>query len=76
MNKINKYLFSNFPNCFQGHPGCPNKSNIYHDCNIKCKELWGLGKIEPNEKYLKKKLRMLQKYPLPETWTEVYDPGT
>lgn len=61
---------------FIGHYGCPNKSNIFHECSKFCKEHWGDGKIEPDMKYLLKKQKMLIKYPLPENWTEVYDPGT
>ncbi|XP_051171462.1 polyglutamine-binding protein 1 [Leptopilina boulardi] len=61
---------------FMGHPGCPNKYNIYHECSRKCKEIWGAGHLQPTEDYLKKQMRMLQKYPLPETWKAVYDPGT
>lgn len=60
---------------FMGHPGCPNKYNIYHECNKKCRDIWGAGHLQPSEKYLKKQMRLLQKYPLPETWKAVYDPG-
>ncbi|XP_076294873.1 poly-glutamine tract binding protein 1 [Lasioglossum baleicum] len=61
---------------FMGYSGCPNKYNIYHDCTKKCKELWGLGHVQPSDKYLKKQMRLVQKYPLPETWKAVYDPGS
>lgn len=37
--------------------------------------MWGLGHVQPSDKYLKKQLRLMQKYPLPETWKAVYDPG-
>jgi len=59
----------------QGHPGCPNKYNIYHDCSKQCQELWGAGHSEPSSSYLRKKAKMLAKYPLPDNWKEVYDPG-
>ncbi|XP_033214496.1 polyglutamine-binding protein 1 [Belonocnema kinseyi] len=61
---------------FMGLSGCPNKYNIYHECTRKCKEIWGAGHLQPSEEYLFKQMRMLQKYPLPETWKAVYDPGT
>ncbi|KAE8750528.1 hypothetical protein FOCC_FOCC002822 [Frankliniella occidentalis] len=66
---------ANLEKKFQGHPGCPNKYNIYHDCSKACVDLWGAGKLEADARYLRKKNRMLKKYPLPETWKEVYDPG-
>lgn len=61
---------------FMGHPGCPNKYNIYHECTKKCKEIWGMGRVQPSDKYLKRQMRLIQKYPLPETWKAVYDPGS
>ncbi|KAL7287305.1 hypothetical protein TKK_0018429 [Trichogramma kaykai] len=61
---------------FIGYPACPNKYNIYHDCSKKCKELWGKGHPQPSEKYLKRQMKLLQKYPLPETWKAVYDVGS
>ncbi|XP_067012612.1 polyglutamine-binding protein 1 [Anabrus simplex] len=59
-----------------GHPGCPNKYNIYHECSAFCKERWGAGHVEMDPKYLKLRQKMLIKYPLPLNWVEVYDPGT
>ncbi|GLH03141.1 Polyglutamine-binding protein 1 [Gryllus bimaculatus] len=59
-----------------GHPGCPNKYNIFHECTVFCKEKWGVGHAEPDTKYQRLKQKMLQKYPLPITWMEVYDPGS
>lgn len=56
--------------------GCPNKWNIYHECTAFCKEHWGAGKPNPSPNSERKRLRMLKKYPLPEGWDEVYDPGT
>ncbi|XP_017892654.1 polyglutamine-binding protein 1 [Ceratina calcarata] len=61
---------------FMGYSGCPNKYNIYHECTKKCKELWGLGHVQPSDKYLKKQMRLIQRYPLPETWKAIYDPGS
>lgn len=59
----------------QGYPGCPNKYNIYHDCTKKCKELWGKGHTQPADRYLKRQMKLIKSYPLPETWKAVYDPG-
>ncbi|KAF4527528.1 hypothetical protein B566_EDAN015628 [Ephemera danica] len=59
-----------------GYPGCPNKYNIYHECGAYCNIYWGNGILEPDKSYLKKKKKMLNKYPLPEHWREEYDPGT
>jgi len=61
---------------FMGYSGCPNKYNIYHECNKKCKDLWGVGQSQPSDKYLKAQMRLIQRYPLPETWKAVYDPGS
>ncbi|XP_014206132.1 polyglutamine-binding protein 1 [Copidosoma floridanum] len=61
---------------FMGYPGCPNKYNIYHDCSKKCKELWGKGHTQPTERYLKRQLKIMKKYPLPETWKAIFDAGT
>ncbi|XP_043283012.1 polyglutamine-binding protein 1 [Venturia canescens] len=61
---------------FMGYAGCPNKYNIHHECTKKCKELWGVGHLQPSEKYLKLQMRLIQKFPLPETWKAVYDPGS
>lgn len=60
----------------KGYPGCPNKYNIYHECSSYCKEKYGNGITTPDPRYLYLKNRMLMKYPLPEGWHEVYDPGT
>ncbi|XP_049809747.1 polyglutamine-binding protein 1 [Schistocerca nitens] len=59
-----------------GHPGCPNKYNIYHECSVFCQKHWGDGITEPDSKYLAKKRKLLRKYPLPQNWIELYDPGT
>uniref|UniRef100_A0A1B6EUH7 Polyglutamine-binding protein 1 n=1 Tax=Cuerna arida TaxID=1464854 RepID=A0A1B6EUH7_9HEMI len=58
---------------FKGFAYCPNKNNIYHDCTKFCEEIW--KKREPDPKYLKRKKKMLAKYPLPSHWKEVYDAG-
>lgn len=60
---------------FKGHPGCPNKSNIFHECAKFCKIRWKQGIRVPSKEYLKKKNKILSKYPLPDAWKEVYDPG-
>ncbi|XP_012277315.1 polyglutamine-binding protein 1 [Orussus abietinus] len=61
---------------FMGYNGCPNKYNIYHECSKKCKEMWGTGHSQPSDKYLKRQMKLIQKYPLPETWKAIYDPGS
>lgn len=61
---------------FRGHPGCPNKYNVFHECTLFCKEHWKEGRKEPDPKYLKRKAAMLSKHPLPSHWKEIYDPGT
>lgn len=58
---------------FKGYIYCPNKNNIFHDCTKFCEEMW--RKREPTQKYLKRKKKMLAKYPLPAHWKEVYDAG-
>ncbi|KAK4302087.1 hypothetical protein Pmani_025803 [Petrolisthes manimaculis] len=58
----------------QGWPGCPNKWNVYHECSKTCKEQWGEGgQLDPE--YIRRKLKMLVKYPLPNHWQEILDPG-
>ncbi|GFW15181.1 polyglutamine-binding protein 1 [Trichonephila clavipes] len=55
--------------------GCPNKWNIYHDCTVFCKEFWGSGRDHPSPRTDRRRLLMLKKYPVPNGWEEVYDPG-
>ncbi|UYV70895.1 PQBP1 [Cordylochernes scorpioides] len=57
-------------------PGCPNKWNIYHECATYCHSHWGSGKLKPSPHVERLRLRMLKKYPLPDGWKELYDPGT
>ncbi|VDO56483.1 unnamed protein product [Haemonchus placei] len=60
-----------------GAPGCPNKYNPYHICTEYCYDHWREGTPENrlSEAYLRKRRRMLAKFPLPEPWVEVYDAG-
>ncbi|XP_064073980.1 polyglutamine-binding protein 1 [Vanessa tameamea] len=60
----------------RGHKGCPNKSNIYHECSKFCVKTWKQGKFTPSEKYLELKKKVLEIWPLPPGWEEVYDEGT
>ncbi|XP_038206806.1 polyglutamine-binding protein 1 [Zerene cesonia] len=60
----------------KGHKGCPNKSNIYHECSKFCVKTWKQGKLTPGEKYLEDKKKLLDIWPLPPGWEEVYDEGT
>ena len=59
---------------FQGYSGCPNKWNVYHECMPSCRELWRDAKSLDSE-YDKRRLSMMMKYPLPDHWQEVLDPG-
>lgn len=55
---------------------CPNRTNPYHVCVKYCKTRWGMKKFSPDQDMLKRRERMLRKYPLPEGWIEVADPDT
>ncbi|XP_053613556.1 polyglutamine-binding protein 1 [Plodia interpunctella] len=59
----------------KGHKGCPNKYNIYHECSKFCVKTWKQGKLVPDETYLQNKNKILEKWPLPPGWEEVYDEG-
>ncbi|XP_055377893.1 polyglutamine-binding protein 1 [Condylostylus longicornis] len=58
-----------------GYKGCPNKYNIYHKCTLYCVTRWMDGIVDPDREYLKRKDRLLKKYPLPKHWVEVYEFG-
>lgn len=62
---------------FAGAPGCPNKWNPYHRCVDYCYDHWreGVPEHRLDEQYNRRRLRMLNKYPLSIGWKEVYDPG-
>ncbi|CAG9132903.1 unnamed protein product [Plutella xylostella] len=59
----------------KGHKGCPNKSNIYHECSEFCVKTWKQGKVVPDEIYLENKRKVLELWPLPAGWEEVWDEG-
>ncbi|XP_075982605.1 poly-glutamine tract binding protein 1 [Anticarsia gemmatalis] len=59
----------------KGHKGCPNKSNVYHECSKFCVKRWKNGKAVPDETYLEYKKKALELWPLPPGWEEVYDEG-
>ncbi|GJQ69996.1 hypothetical protein Trydic_g13362 [Trypoxylus dichotomus] len=59
---------------YKGVIGCPNKNNIYHECTNWCQIHWK-GVIIPDPRYSRNVKRMLEKYPLPNNWTEVFDKG-
>lgn len=61
---------------FKGHPGCPNKWNVYHECTSFCVRQWGKGKMLPDPKYIRKFSKLMTKYPLPSNWKEIYDSGS
>ncbi|KAH9494525.1 hypothetical protein Btru_042349 [Bulinus truncatus] len=52
---------------------CPNRSNPYHECVPYCKNRYGMREWDPDIDALKRRERMLRKYPLPEGWVEVGD---
>ena len=55
---------------------CPNRSNPYHTCVKYCRNRWGIQTFSPDKDMLKRRDRMLKKYPLPDGWKEVADPDT
>ncbi|BFZ10425.1 hypothetical protein BsWGS_13464 [Bradybaena similaris] len=52
---------------------CPNRSNPYHECLAYCKKRYGMREWDPDDDMIKRRDRMLRKYPLPEGWVEVGD---
>ncbi|KAH1013967.1 polyglutamine-binding protein 1 [Dendroctonus ponderosae] len=59
---------------FKGLSTCPNKNNIFHECNHWCETHWK-GVPNPDAKYLRNMQKLLSKYPLPNNWTEIFDKG-
>lgn len=57
-------------------PACPNRENKYHTCVDYCKERWGMKEFHKDSEMIRKRDRMLRKYPLPDGWTEVADPDS
>jgi polyglutamine-binding protein 1 len=58
-----------------GYKNCPNKYNIFHKCSLFCIQNWGEGISKPDAAYKRRHQRLLEKYPLPKGWKEVYDVG-
>lgn len=56
--------------------GCPNKYNIYHTCSEFCLKKFGSGTEIPPTMIKRKYNRLVKKYPLPENWRRVWEPGT
>lgn len=56
---------------------CPHRSNPYHECLAYCRKRYGMRDWDPDDDQLRKRDRMLRKYPLPQGWVEVgdYDTG-
>jgi len=52
---------------------CPFRSNPYHECLAYCRKTYGMREWDPDESDLKKRNRMLRRYPLPNGWVEVGD---
>ncbi|KAJ8970877.1 hypothetical protein NQ314_001002 [Rhamnusium bicolor] len=59
---------------FKGLSTCPNKSNVYHECNYWCETHWK-GVPTPDPKYVRNMQKLLAKFPLPNNWTEIFDKG-
>ena len=57
-------------------PACKNRSNPYHVCVNYCRDTWGMLTFDPDPSMVKRRDRMLNLYPLPESWLEVGDPQT
>jgi polyglutamine-binding protein 1 len=59
---------------YKGWSTCPNKSNIHHECTYWCETHWK-GVLTPDPRYMRNMQKLLFKYPLPNSWTEVFDKG-
>lgn len=55
---------------------CPNSNNPYHECSTYCRKKYGVKKFEPDPIIERRRLRMLQVYPLLPNWCEVPDLNT
>jgi len=64
---------------YLGYPCCPNKWNVYHECSLYCQNHWSNRRSngpDPDSEYAAKYKAMMSKFgPLPENWTEKWDPG-
>ena len=47
---------------------------MYHECTPECRELWRDSKSLDLD-YDKRRIKMLRKYPIPDHWQEILDPG-
>lgn len=59
----------------RGVKGCPNKWNLHHVCTVFCLERWGDGTPKPSKSYRERYQRLLNRYPLPKNWVNVWDAG-
>lgn len=56
--------------------GCPNKYNIYHECNKYCQDQYGSPDHSvPTYEQRKQLALILRAFPLTYEWSVVYDPG-
>lgn len=55
--------------------GCPNKTNLYHDCTEYCLKTYGSGKEVPSPTTERKYRNLLRRFPLPNGWQDVWEPG-
>ena len=55
--------------------GCPNKTNLYHDCSDYCLRTYGSGEDVPSPTTERKYRILLRRFPLPIGWQDVWEPG-
>lgn len=55
--------------------GCPNKTNLYHDCTEYCLKTYGAGQEVPSPTTERKYRNLLRRFPLPNGWQDVWEPG-
>ena len=56
--------------------GCPNKINVYHDCSDYCASRFGNGKEVPSPRTERRYRKLIKRFPLPNEWQDVWEPGT
>lgn len=55
--------------------GCPNKTNLYHDCTEYCEKTFGEGQEVPSPTTERRYRNLLRRFPLPNGWQDVWEPG-
>lgn len=59
---------------YKGYESCPNKCNIYHNCNEWCVRHWK-GYSDVDSRYAARVHKLLKRYPLTTNWCKVLDKG-